>query len=181
MRAKNFLITGRPGVGKTTLIKRVVGRLPFKCGGFYTEEVREGGQRVGFRIVTLDGREGILAWKGLRSPHKVGKYGVKVDDLERVGVDALRRALKEAEVVVVDEIAKMELFCPSFAPTVRECLDSPKPLLATLQDKPLPFLQEIRSRPDVEILKLTVENREGMVDEVIRLLYQALTGEARQA
>jgi len=145
------------------------------CGGFYTEEVREGGQRVGFKIVTLEGEEGILAHKGLKSPHKVGRYGVNIEDIERVAVGALRRALKGAEVIIIDEIAKMELFCPSFAPVVRECLDSEKPVLATLQMKRLPFIEEVRGRPDVLLLSLTPGNREEVAERALAEVKSALT------
>jgi len=175
---KNILVTGRPGVGKTTLVRRVAEALSgegIRCGGFYTEEVREEGERVGFRIVTLDGEEGVLAWKGLRSSHRVGKYGVNVRDIEGVAVGALRRALKGADVVVIDEIAKMELFCPSFAPAVRECLDSPLPVLATMQMRSLPFIEEVKGRGDVRLFTITPGNREGLVLEVLEAIRAALT------
>ncbi|KAK9284190.1 hypothetical protein L1049_023359 [Liquidambar formosana] len=63
---KCFLVTGPPGVGKTTLIMRVFESLKIsnpslKVQGFYTREIREASERVGFEVVTLDGRKGPLA------------------------------------------------------------------------------------------------------------------------
>ena len=78
---KAILLTGRPRVGKTTIIKDVVRKLPGRAGGFYTEEMRERGRRQGFKIVTLDGREGILAHVGIKSRMRVSKYGVTVQGM----------------------------------------------------------------------------------------------------
>ena len=73
-----ILSTGDPGCGKTTLIQHVLAELSVPAGGFYTQEVREGGTRKGFEIITLDGRRAILAHVNIRGPKKVGKYGVNL-------------------------------------------------------------------------------------------------------
>ncbi len=105
-----YLLTGRPGTGKTSLIKEAVARYRSRAGGFYTEEIRSQGTRLGFKLVTLDGQEAVLSHVGIQSPYRVGKYGVDVGSLERVGVATLRQAVKERDLIVVDEIGKMELF-----------------------------------------------------------------------
>ena len=87
---KNILITGRPGIGKTTLIKRIADQLGPQAGGFYTEEIRRGPERMGFKVRNLDGVEGILAHKDIKSNQRVGKYGVDVDEFERVALPAIR-------------------------------------------------------------------------------------------
>ena len=96
-----LLLTGRPGVGKTTLLRGLVARYRGTVGGFYTEEVREHGTRLGFDMVTLEGRRVPLARVGFRGRHRVSKYGVDVEALERVGVEALREALRRDALVVV--------------------------------------------------------------------------------
>jgi len=177
MRQKNLLLTGLPGVGKTTVVRKVLNLLPpnFKAGGFFTEEVREGGERVGFQIVTTDGKRAWLARKGLQSPHKVGKYGVDAKAIESVIVPALKEALKEADLVVIDEIAKMELSHPAFADVVWECLESHKPVLGVIQQSRLPFLDKVRSRVDVRLWEVTPSNRDRLPNEVADELLKLLS------
>ncbi len=164
------LLTGRPGVGKTTLVRRVVARLERLAAGFYTEEVREGGQRVGFRLVTLEGRATMLAHVDFRGPPRVGRYGVDLRALDQVAVPEIHRGLREAEVVVIDEIGPMELRSPVFRQAVLEALDSPASLLATVMLRPHPFVDGLKHRPDVRLLEVTPANREALVNEVLALL-----------
>jgi nucleoside-triphosphatase len=176
VQRKNLLLTGLPGVGKTTVVRKVLNLLPpnFKAGGFFTEEVREGGERMGFQIVTTDGQRAWLARKGFQSPHKVGKYGVDAKAIEGVIVPALKKALREADLVVIDEIAKMELSHPAFAEVVWECLESPKPFLGVIQRSRLPFLDKVRSRGDVRLWEVTPSNRDRLPNEVADELLKLL-------
>ena len=96
--AAAFLLTGRPGVGKTTVVREIAERLGAKAGGFYTEEIRAQGRRTGFRLVALDGPTGILAGVNVSSRYRVGRYRVCVEDLESVGVESLWRAQAQPEV-----------------------------------------------------------------------------------
>ncbi|MCX8127048.1 MAG: AAA family ATPase, partial [Dehalococcoidia bacterium] len=100
-KTKAILITGKPGCGKTTLLRRAVAESGVAAGGFYTEEVREHGERQGFRIVTLDGRSAVLSYVGIRSPYRVGRYGVDLVALESVAVPAIYGAIAWSEVVVI--------------------------------------------------------------------------------
>jgi nucleoside-triphosphatase len=156
-----WLLTGPPGVGKTSVIRQAVTRLA--AGGFYTEEMRESGGRQGFRLVTLDGRSAMLAHIELKSPYRVGKYGVDVASLEQVGVAALRRAIQEYPVVVIDEIGKMELFSEAFRQAVLEALESGKKVLGTIMLKPHPWADEIKRRPEVNLVWLSRDNRQQVL------------------
>ncbi len=109
---RNCLLTGPPGIGKTTVVERILARLKVDAGGFLTREMREGGRRTGFEIVTLDGKRGILATVKGRSRYRVGRYRVNVEELERVALPALERARRDCELMVIDEIGTMELFSP---------------------------------------------------------------------
>lgn len=171
---QKVLLTGRPGCGKTTLIKRVVSNLPRGAGGFYTEEIRDsesvrersGGTRTGFKIVTLDGEETVFAHVDFKSPDRLGKYGLDLSALERIGVDAVRQAIRARRLVVIDEIGPMEIRSPIFREIINEALDSEVPLLATIFARPLPFTEAIKSRPDVTLIEVRPENRERLVSEL---------------
>jgi nucleoside-triphosphatase len=161
-----LLLTGQPGTGKTALIKEALARTTVKGGGFYTEEIRTGGIRQGFRIVTLDGQEAILAHVDISSPHQVSKYRVDTDALDRVGVAALRQALKESDLIVIDEIGKMELLSPQFKEAVTQAINSDKKVLGTIMLNPHPFADEIKCRPEADVLLVTRDNRPQVVNRV---------------
>lgn len=168
MSAKNILITGRPRVGKTTLIKNIAEILGGRAGGFYTEEIQGEGVRgrKGFRITTLDGREGILAEVGFESRHNVGKYGVNMSDLDEIGTAAIERAIQNKEWIVVDEIGKMEEFSARFRNAIMAALDSNKRVLATIRLHDSPFTSQIKSRPDVKLVRLTVPARDDILKSI---------------
>ena len=153
-----LLLTGQPGSGKTALIKESLARTKVNGGGFYTEEIRTGGMRQGFRIVTLDGQEAILAHIDVSSPYRVSKYKVDTGALVRVGVSALRQALKESDLVVIDEIGKMELLSPQFKEAVMQAINSGKQVLGTIMLNHHPFADEIKRHPEAEVLLVTRDN-----------------------
>ena len=150
-----YLLTGRPGTGKTSLIKQAVAGIKGKAGGFYTEEVRSQGVRQGFRLVTLDGQHAILAHINIHSPYRVSKYGVDIDSLDRVGVSSLRQAAEECDLVVVDEIGKMELFSANFREAVLQLIDSGRRLLGTIMLNPNPWADAIKRQPQVNLITVT--------------------------
>lgn len=164
------LLTGGPGVGKTTIIKQALGQSGVRAGGFYTEEVRPGGQRQGFRLVTLDGESALLASVALAGPCRVGRYGVDVAALDRVGVAALRWALEGRDLVVIDEIGKMELYSASFREAVLEAVAGPKRVLATIMLARHPFADDIKGRPGCTTLEVTRLNREAVARGVLAWL-----------
>lgn len=169
----NLLITGKPGVGKTTVVERIVNELTAPVGGFYTREIRERGRRAGFRLATWDGRSGIMSHVGFDSPLRVGKYGVDVRVIDEVGVPAIEQAMALEKMIVIDELGRMELFSERFREAVMMALESPTPVLGVIQDRPHPFLDQIRNRPDVEIFRVTVQNRDCLADRLKNRLTSA--------
>jgi len=168
---KNILITGNPGVGKTTLIQSIISKLSISAGGFYTAEVRdESGKRWGFKIVSLDGREDVLASVEVISDHKVSKYGVNVAAIDRIGVRAIRDALDRSDIVVIDEIGRMELASKQFRDVVMEALDSPKPVLGTIAIRDTKLVGKVKDRQDTNIIKLTRANFPEIMTHIERLL-----------
>jgi nucleoside-triphosphatase len=167
---RTILLTGRPGVGKTTVVKEVLEKLGGRAGGFYTTEIREGGRRQGFKISTLDGQEGILSHVKIKGSPRVSRYGVNLKDLEEVGVAALQQAVEEADRIVVDEIGKMELFSEKFRKSVMEAVQSEKVVLGTVMAGPHPWVDALKALPQVTVLEVTLDNREKMAQSVIELI-----------
>ncbi len=138
-----------------------------KAGGFYTEEMRSQGVREGFRLVTLDGEDAVLAHVNINSPYRVSKYGVDIGGLERVGVPALRRATQQCDLVVIDEIGKMELFSANFREVVFQIIDSGKRILGTIMLKPNPWADAIKRQPQVNLITVTRDNSPQVLEELL--------------
>ncbi len=167
MAGLNLLITGRPGVGKTTLVMNLVERLygSLRLAGFTTAEVRSpSGARTGFQILTIQGNQAELARLGFRSSVHVGRYGVNLEAFERLALPELER--RDADLIVIDEIGKMECASDGFCRAMKGLLDSPVSVLATLGIARHPFLQAVRKRLDVELVTLTERNRNTLVPEL---------------
>jgi nucleoside-triphosphatase len=159
---KHVLVTGYPGVGKTTLIRKVLQGLPpaLTLTGFFTSEMREGGQRVGFEIETLDGRRGILSHVRFRSPHRVGRYGVDLEGFERLVLPLLQPGA--ADLCVVDEMGKMECLSGAFVRAVTELLDSGSPVFGSVALKGGGFIEKVKTRRDVTIVTVTAGTRDDV-------------------
>ncbi|RLF10003.1 MAG: hypothetical protein DRJ62_05780 [Thermoprotei archaeon] len=171
------MVTGRPGVGKTTVVLRVVEQLKemgLSVGGIITLEVRSRGVRVGFKMVDLaTGREATLASVCSAPGPRVGKYLVHVDNLNSLAVSSIEHAIDECHVVVIDELGPMEFKSQMFVEAAVKALSSQKPLLATLHYKlKHPLLDEIRRRRDVEILEVTEANRDRLPSLIVAKLVE---------
>jgi nucleoside-triphosphatase len=171
-----LLLTGPPGVGKTTLVKRVVVKVRdvVRCSGFVTEEVRSGeGDRIGFDIVTLAGERAPLARKGLDRGPRVGDYRVDVRSIEEVAVPAMTEPW--AQLLVVDEIGLMELKSEHFKAAMLRLLEEDRPLLGTIRLQREPFCDMVRSQPGVEVIEVSYMNRDGLVEMLaVRLIDQVV-------
>ncbi len=163
----NVLLTGRPGVGKSTVIQKVINALGRdRVAGFWTMERRVGGIRAGFSIQTMDGLTGTLADVNLHDGPRVGKYTVNVTSLNQIAIPSLQRARESNKLIIVDEIASMELKSLMFASEIRLCLDTGR-VLGTLQLRGGAFQDEVRARSDVRIVEVTPENRDSLPSQII--------------
>ena len=163
MISRNILFTGLPGCGKTTLVEKIVKKMGKPAGGFVTREIREKGRRVGFTINTLDGKQGLLAHRRINSRYRVGKYGVDINVMDRIAVPAMMPEHPD-DLVVIDEIGKMECFSPLFKKALTNLLDSANPVFGSISLKGDAFIRGIRARDDVTVVQVTDQNRDGLVD-----------------
>jgi len=162
---KLLFLTGQPGVGKTSVLLQVVDALKtrgYNVKGMISREIREQGTRVGFEIIDLGtGQKGWLAHMKQPSGPQVGKYRVNLDELKNIGVNSILNAIKNADVIVVDEIGPMELFSQAFKDAILQAVDSTKLVLGTIHFKAQnPLINAIKARDDTEILEVTNENRQ---------------------
>lgn len=141
-----------------------------RAGGFYTEEIRRQGVREGFRLVTLDGQEAILAHVDIGGPYRVGKYGVDLDSLEKVGVPALYRAAGDCDLVVIDEIGRMELFSDDFQKAVYRMIDRGQRILGTIMLSPNPWADTVKSHAQVEVVTVTRANSRQVLRQLLHWL-----------
>jgi len=173
---KNILLTGRPGVGKTTVIIRALELLPgLRATGFYTRELRGPRGRLGFEAVTLDGKRQTLAHVDFKCPHRVSKYGVDVAGFEEAIVPSIDPAPHpDARLIVIDEIGKMECFSAKLKEAVLRAFDSDIPVLGTIGLRGDAFIRSLKCRDDVEIIEVTWGNRDRLPERLAKKLSECL-------
>lgn len=135
------------------------------------EEITEENMRMGFLLKTLDGKEGVLAKKGMKSRHKLNKYGIDLEVLESSGIQAVLVALKENKIIVIDEIGTMEVISEKFRQALIESLNSSSRVLATIRHNSQPFTDEIKKMTDTQILHLTRENYHELKGQILEWIH----------
>ena len=167
LRYEKTLITGKPGVGKTTIVQKVIERMgSVNMAGFYTTEIRSKGTRMGFELCGLNGNRRTLAHVEIHSRHRVGKYGVHTDGFEAF-LETLNPMNPAVELIVIDEIGKMELFSTCFCSLVCDVLNSDKQVLASIPMKGNEFVRKIKQRMEIRLFQVTHDNRDHLIDEIV--------------
>lgn len=174
-------ITGMPNVGKTQTLKKIIGFLEtagYVVEGMITEPILENEERVGFWVEDWQTQEKeIFAHVDFDVKDKVGKYGVDLKALEKIGIPAIQKAITDENIhiIVIDEIGKMEMLSEAFCEIVVEALDSDKPIMVTLHKKSrTPLLQDVRRRDDIRILEVTPVNRNLLPYKIEKIMKEKL-------
>lgn len=163
---KNIFLTGAPSSGKTTVIKKVISALGLPANGFYTEEERVAGRRTGFLMKTLDGRRGYLAHQDIESDFHIRRYGVSIENIETIAVPSI--APLGRNIIILDEIGKMECFSEVFKQAATKALDSPNLVVGTITFGGDDFILGIKQRGDMEIHEVAPHNRDLLPDFILR-------------
>ena len=179
MQKRVLLLTGNPGVGKTTVLTKTVEALKaegISVGGMISREAREGNVRVGFEIIDLtNNKHGWLAHINQRTGPQVGKYHVNLEDMENIGATAIAEAAEKCDVIAIDEIGPMELFSQKFKQAVKQALESRKVVLAVVHAKARDqLINEVKRREDAEIFTVTLANRDSLPEELIKQALEIL-------
>ena len=169
---KNLLITGLPGIGKTTLIKKLSEELKHLLPvGFYTEEIREAGQRKGFELVSLNAKRGLLSHKDIKSPYRIGQYKVDIEGFENF-LDSIPFFDPSKRLIIIDEIGKMECLSDPFRNLLKRIFNSGKLVIATIALKGSGLFGEIKERQDIKLFEMTKNNRDSLLFEILGCLHR---------
>ena len=163
---QNFFLTGNPGFGKTTVLKRIIKEIgKDNCVGFYTEEIQEDNERIGFKIYDTDGNQGILASIYLDRDVKIGRYGVDMEVFEKICIPIIKN-VDENKVIIIDEIGPMQMLSNEFKDLLCYTMMKENVILGTIFYKDYPWIDEFKSRFSLNLILLDCNNRENIHTEI---------------
>ena len=163
----NVIITGAPGIGKTTLIKHLIRDLtPVIIRGFYKEAILENDVVKGYRMITARFDEQIIAHIYFEGPEKFENFGINIDGLNKL-VERELNISNGAELFIVDEIGRMECLSHSFCHSIQKILDSNIPMIASVGQILTSELKAIKSRKDISVIQVTQKNRETLWKNIL--------------
>ncbi len=169
---KNIFLTGAPSSGKTTVIKKIIEGLDHPANGFYTEEEKVDGKRVGFLMKTLDCKKSYLAHQDIKSDFHIRRYGVSIENIEGIAVPSITPV--KHNIIILDEIGKMECFSNTFKQAAANALDTPNIVIGTITFGGDDFIREVKKREDIEINEVTMDNRNSLPDLILRKISNLL-------
>ncbi len=173
MTKKNIFLTGAPSSGKTTVIKKVIKSLNYPANGFYTEEERLVEKRTGFMMKTLDGKSGYLAHQDIKSRFHIRRYGVIIQNIENIAIPSIKPV--KNNIIILDEIGKMECFSEAFKEAALNALDSSNIVVGTITFGSDDFILGIKKRVDLEIIEVTSDNRDSLPEAIIERITSILS------
>ncbi len=165
---QKILLTGAPGCGKTTVVRKLAELLKtVRLAGFYTEEICDGKQRTGFQAHTFDDQEALLSSIHHKSWVSGGRYGVDIRGFEKLVLPELQRDPNTVDLFLIDEIGKMECFCPGFVEAMNALLGLDVPLVATVSLNGKGLIKDIKLRDDVDIITVNAHNRDSLPKQIL--------------
>jgi nucleoside-triphosphatase len=169
----NILLTGDPHVGKSTILQKLVDSIENKRG-FITRELLGEHERTGFELISDDGATSLLASVESNSEIRVSRYGVEVESLNSFAGSI--KPFKNGDILYIDEIGQMELYSSVFKDLVAKYLEADNLFIGTIsQVYEDDFTRSILSRSDVELVRLSFENRdtiyEGLKTRVAKFVH----------
>jgi len=136
MKIKNIFVTGSIGIGKSTVLRRVIACLSdVTVRGFRILSIYDKNQRLGFALDSLEGNNEVFAHVSLASPDRFDIYGFDYRVFEGIGVTSLKHALQQSDVILMDEIGVMEKRAKQFRHMILKCLDAPQLVLGAFQQR----------------------------------------------
>ncbi len=161
-----IFLTGKPRSGKSTVVLKLIELLKekgIKVGGFITPEIRERGRRVGFYVKDISSNEmEIFASEDFKIGPKIGKYGIDVKVFERIAFKALDFAIENCDLIVIDEIGKMEFLSEEFKRRIYELVLIEKPLVAVLHRN---FVKKFKDFG--EVIEVTEKDRKVLPKKLV--------------
>ena len=164
----NIFLTGAPSSGKTTVIKKVIKGLEKPANGFFTEEKKASGKRVGFLMKTLKGEEAYLAHQDIESEFHIRRYGVSIENIEKIAIPSIEP--RGDNIIILDEIGKMECFSEAFKKAAQRALGAPNIVVGTITFGGSDFILEVKKRSDIRIMEVTPDNRDGLPDTILEYI-----------
>lgn len=169
-----ILMTAAPGTGKSTAIQKIISLIgKDRCGGVYAGEIAENGERTGFKITTLDGKEGVLSSIYSSSPLRVAEFGVNLEEFESICLPALKDALENKEVLIIDEIGPMQMYSKAYQDMLIQIAESGKTAVGTIYQGPYPWIDEFKKHKNVELIELSLENRDWLPAHIVKTMKEA--------
>ncbi|MBR4471878.1 MAG: 50S ribosome-binding GTPase [Erysipelotrichaceae bacterium] len=155
-----ILLIGKPNTGKSTAINTLIHLLgKDNCAGFYTKEILQNKERVGFRTYTLSDRDFIFAHIDLPKTYAVENFGVDIDSFEKIALNELK---KDKKYLIIDEIASMQLYSKAFEDLITELSNSNKKVIASICEIDNDFTASLKERFKDDLYIINEENRDEM-------------------
>ncbi|WP_337100073.1 nucleoside-triphosphatase [Paenibacillus sp. YIM B09110] len=170
-----FLLTGKPRIGKSTMIKKLIHDIgPDSCGGFYTEEIKNSSDRIGFRCVSINGESVEIANVDSPSQIRVGRYGVNIEAFEKFAITLLEDAMHTKKIIIIDEIGFMQILSATFQKTVQQIVADNRMVVGTIPVDGHPEIDKIKSVKQVKLIEINEFNRNEISESILKDIKKGL-------